>query len=1050
MMQNQSVKQLFSILHGNINRSTHFLGLSISIMALNVFAYTLASSLFIIHAGSQGLPLSYIAIGLASVPLYTGFSQVADRYSHSRTFIYLLLGGILLIAFFQYAIQYESLLVYYAIYIGFYFQWRLHLDILLPSTISDYFTSREYSHLVAYLTMAQSIGGLVGGALVGVLADRLSTGNLLLILPFLYSLVIVQIWYLERSEEPIEGSRLRARSNHSSIENLKVLPLLRKRYPIIDFLIASSILWVILYSLAEFEYLSIYSEAFMEERELTRFLGLFRAASEVLQLLLLYFVTRPGIRHLGVVGMNPIYPITTLIGFISLGLWGNLPVAIGLNLNNAAVETALNQPVHTLNFNAIPSNFVGRVRSLVDGLFYSLGLAFVGALLWVFDVWLADSKTVLLATVLATLFVLVRHGVGRSYLQSLLSMLRAGSVRLNDVSEGLDRLPDNYTPQIRQLLRSKERDDRLLGLQLASRIDRPSRFITEIECLPLEEDTKLRLSAIDLLSTAKEIGISEYLRELLQSQRTKSHSIARREALQAIALSSLLANRQLLSDKELRPLLNAKSEELHLLACVAAENAKSSDPVLNQACEQLWRSEKDEETQRILIRGISSTGNKNLIPRLNQILTYATAEATKEALNGLAALAPKGNEDLAELAIAELDRPDPAVRMAAIDLLGAIQSPKFLPVLICRGLEDLDFSVRLQSALAIANYGEASLSLLETYLDSPRPEIVEAAIAAIAKVRTRRAEKILFNHLKPSYEEVACIVRWRQQIPHYNADWWALDIALQDYSKRLIQRVLYVLSRLGHQRTLNHVRQMLDATDARRRANAVEALASLKHRRFVIPILPLLELPEGNLSPTKGVRRRVLQEVFQASDRWIRLGAAIVLATRGRFRMLEKQMERESDPLVRQVADRVLQNSGTGFDLDSLPIGRVLFLKTTPLFGGLSLDELFPIARAFKLEKFRADREICEEGKLGNTLYVVYQGNVRVSQNASDGKKKLGRLERGDSFGDSGLFDDVSYQTTIEADSDCSLLALSRDSFYILIDLYPKLLSCFGQVGAEV
>ncbi|MBE9040020.1 cyclic nucleotide-binding domain-containing protein, partial [Oscillatoriales cyanobacterium LEGE 11467] len=579
-------------------------------MALNVFAYTLASSLFIYHAGAEGLPLSYIAIGLVSVPLYTGFSQVVDRYSHSRIFTYLLLGGILLVAVFRTAIESQLLLVYYAIYIGFYFQWRLHLDILLPSSISDYFTSREYNHYVTYLTMAQGVGGLLGGGLTMVLANRFSSEDMLLVLPLLYGLVIAQLSYLESSEEPIEGSHLKAKSNSALVDNLKVLPLLRKRYPIIDFLITSIILWVILYSLAEFEYFRIYSQNFTTERELTHFLGLFRAVSDILQLLLLYFVTRPGIKHLGVVGMNPIYPITTLLGFIALSLSGNLPVAIGLNFNNAAWETAINQPIYTLNFNAIPASFVGRVRSLVDGLFYSLGLALAGVLLWICESFLGHSKTILLGTILAALFWLVRHWVSQSYLKSLLAMLRAGSVRLNDVSEGLDRLPDNYAPQISQLLQSETRADRLLGLQLAARIDRPSRFIIEIERLPFEDETKLQVATIELLSSVKDIGISDYLRDRLKSPR---------ETLQSIALASLLASRKPISDDELRPLLNASSEELFALTCVAAENAKSSDSVLQKACEKFWQSNIEDRTQQVLIRGISSTGNKKLIPRLHQI-----------------------------------------------------------------------------------------------------------------------------------------------------------------------------------------------------------------------------------------------------------------------------------------------------------------------------------------------------------------------------------------------------------------------------------------------
>jgi Cyclic nucleotide-binding domain/Major Facilitator Superfamily/HEAT repeats len=1025
-----------------LRRIIPFLGLAASVMALNVFAYTLASSLFITHAGADGLPVSYIAIGLVALPLYTWFSQVVDRYKHTRIFQVLLVGGMLFSVVLRDAIALDTLPVYYIIYIVFYFQWTLHLDVLFPSLISDYFTSRDYNRNIPYLTMAQGIGGLLGGGITSIASSYFSTQNLFLILPIFYAVVIAQLIYIDRVEDPLDTGRIPAAKNNSIFENIKVLPLLWKRYPIIGFLLAGIVLWITLYSLAEFQYYQIYEETFQgNARELTKFLGLFRAGNDILQLLILYFVTRPLIARWGVVRMNLLYPLTTLLGFLSLALRITFPSAVFLNFNNAALETAVNQPAYTLNYNAIPQNFMGRVRSLVDGIFYSLGLALSGVLLLISQSFLTPVQTISIGVFLSVIFLGVRYAIGQTYLESLISMLKTGSARWDEVNEGLTQLPDTYRSQIRQLLQSDHRQSQILGLELAARIERPSQFITDIENLPFEEDSKLYREVVTLFSTVKDRGIQAYLRYQLND---------RRETLRSIALESLIASKQLLSDTELRALLAKANPNLQILACIAAENAETTDPQIRELCQKVWQLPMDDTIQRLVVRGISSTGNSKLIPILRELLIPASAEVKREGLNALAALKPLGNESLAELATPELDHPDPAVRLAAIELLGAIRSDRFLDE-VARGLTDFDLNVRLQSAKAIAKYGELGLSKTAPLLDSSRPELVETAMISIAQVRTHRAENLLWQHLQSDYEQVSNLVRWQRQIPAQALEWQALRTVLRDYSQRLIYKVLYVLSWLGHERTVRYVDQMLSAEDVRRQANAVEALVSLKHRRFVLPILPLLEASEDDSSLVQTIDlHRLLREMLKARDRWIRIGAILTFVAQGESAKIKEYcLTCDRNSLVQQLAIEAVESPESVLALEA-QIKRVLFLKTAPLLNYLSLDELLPINRAFVIEKFSAGDRICMEGAINAKLYVVYRGRVCFSRGEGNQKQVLSRLEEGDSFGENSLFKNDPNSGSVTADSDCILLSLSRSSFDILADLYPKLLTCFQYAGISM
>jgi HEAT repeat protein len=79
---------------------------------------------------------------------------------------------------------------------------------------------------------------------------------------------------------------------------------------------------------------------------------------------------------------------------------------------------------------------------------------------------------------------------------------------------------------------------------------------------------------------------------------------------------------------------------------------------------------------------------------------------------------------------------------------------------VAAGLADPVKAVRESAASALASYGEASLSLAGTYLNSPRPEVVDATISAIGQVGTRRAEDMLYEFMKGNFRQIADNLRW--------------------------------------------------------------------------------------------------------------------------------------------------------------------------------------------------------------------------------------------------------------------------------------------------
>jgi len=92
------------------------------------------------------------------------------------------------------------------------------------------------------------------------------------------------------------------------------------------------------------------------------------------------------------------------------------------------------------------------------------------------------------------------------------------------------------------------------------------------------------------------------------------------------------------------------------------------------------------------------------------------------------------------------------------------------------------------------------------------------------------------------------------------------------------------------------------------------------------------------------------------------------------------------------------------------------------LFRGLSFDETRMIARISELVEKRNGDTIIEENAIGEGLYLIVSGAVRVLH----GKKTLSELGEGELFGEMALIDDVLTSARVEAAGDTRLLKIAK------------------------
>lgn len=92
------------------------------------------------------------------------------------------------------------------------------------------------------------------------------------------------------------------------------------------------------------------------------------------------------------------------------------------------------------------------------------------------------------------------------------------------------------------------------------------------------------------------------------------------------------------------------------------------------------------------------------------------------------------------------------------------------------------------------------------------------------------------------------------------------------------------------------------------------------------------------------------------------------------------------------------------------------------------------------LEKYNAGDYIFRENGTPQFYYQILTGEIKLNNYHSDGKEFIPNiLSTDDSIGESLLFTEKAYPMNARALTECSLLKLSKTSFYKLLELQPQL-----------
>lgn len=118
-------------------------------------------------------------------------------------------------------------------------------------------------------------------------------------------------------------------------------------------------------------------------------------------------------------------------------------------------------------------------------------------------------------------------------------------------------------------------------------------------------------------------------------------------------------------------------------------------------------------------------------------------------------------------------------------------------------------------------------------------------------------------------------------------------------------------------------------------------------------------------------------------------------------------------------------------------MNRPAFLKGIALFRALPAEALEALAEATEPAAYRAGETVIGDGSIGDTLFLVVEGQVTVRK----GSRTLAVLGPGDYVGEMALIDDAPRAAAVVALTELRLLRLSRLVFQSLVQEHPCVLT---------
>ncbi|MBE0681498.1 MAG: HEAT repeat domain-containing protein [Anaerolineales bacterium] len=512
-------------------------------------------------------------------------------------------------------------------------------------------------------------------------------------------------------------------------------------------------------------------------------------------------------------------------------------------------------------------------------------------------------------------------------------------------------------------------------------------------------DAVVRRISVEIIGRSSTLSTTEAVVQALQDEDADVRLTALKGLTRLQASSALLEIAALLSDPQ--PAVRAQavdsllaltpySHSLHVLLPPLLEDKESLVQVRAMVA---LLSIDPSHPSRGQLRHMSMAGNED-----QRIL----------ALNGLA---EAGDPNAFLLFTNELndENAPTAVRCAATSALGSCGA-QAIPELT-KALASKNLAFKSSAASALGKIGEVTLPEVLDALTDPASEY--GALLALEQLPAWKEAERIRSYAKSRIDLSIRLDELRLSIQNIENDrMQLLADSLQHRARRCSINSLMALKLLTDRETISIAIDSLQSNNSIQISNALEALESTREAALLRPALQLWERKRESRSPMSP--QDVLDELMKGQDDWLRSCAAFAAENYSK----ENQME---NPVTLSIMERVL------------------LLRRVPLLSVLPPPDLQRVAEISTEHEFTDGEVMCEQGELGDEMYVITSGEVRIM--IGEGGKQENEIARrtaGDVVGEMSIISGDTRMASVIADGDVRVLCLDRLSFESLLRERPE------------
>jgi len=118
-------------------------------------------------------------------------------------------------------------------------------------------------------------------------------------------------------------------------------------------------------------------------------------------------------------------------------------------------------------------------------------------------------------------------------------------------------------------------------------------------------------------------------------------------------------------------------------------------------------------------------------------------------------------------------------------------------------------------------------------------------------------------------------------------------------------------------------------------------------------------------------------------------------------------------------------------------------LRRLKVLADFSEDQLALFVSLLEPVQMKPNRVIVKRNDKGDCMYLLLDGEVRVSNTVEGRETILAKLETGDFFGEICLFDEGARSADVIANRDCTLLKITKQAFDGMIEQHPAIGALF-------